>query len=135
MTCNSRLKGMRICLGGCRIRRLCRITHARQRLGHGEQLFVSRPVDVFFLSLSRLYCSSTSMSSEPPRINTTSLTHSRSPGCNSSTEIGIVYCNCGRNLKYKRSPTTFQKDNYDFNSITDYIIERNSSRGTKAWST
>ena len=35
--------------------------------------------------------------------------------CNSFTEIGIIYCSCGRNLKKSRSPTTFQKDNYDFN--------------------
>ena len=30
-----------------------------------------------------------------------------------------------------RSPTTFQKDNYDFNSILGYIIEKNSSRKAK----
>ena len=51
--------------------------------------------------------------------------------CNSFTEIGIIYCSCGRNLKTSRSPTTFQKDNYDFNSIPGYIIKKNSSRGPK----
>ena len=34
-------------------------------------------------------------------------------------------------LKTSRSPTTFQQDNYDFNSIPVYIIEKNSSRGPK----
>ena len=29
--------------------------------------------------------------------------------CNASTEIGIIYCGCGWNLKYSRSPTPFQK--------------------------
>ena len=28
------------------------------------------------------------------------------PDCNAFSEIGIIYCSCGRNLKYKRSPTT-----------------------------
>ena len=51
--------------------------------------------------------------------------------CNSVTDIAIIYCSCGRNLKYKRSPTTFQKDNCDFNSIPGYIIKKNSSRGPK----
>ena len=30
-----------------------------------------------------------------------------------------------------RSPATFQKDNYDFNSIPGYIIRKNTSRGPK----
>ena len=51
--------------------------------------------------------------------------------CNSLTEIGINYCSCGRSLKCKRSPTKFQQDNYDFNSIPGYIIKKNSSRGPK----
>ena len=51
--------------------------------------------------------------------------------CNSLTEIGIICCSCGRNLKKSRSPTTFQTDNYDFNSIPGYIIKKNSSRGPK----
>ena len=50
---------------------------------------------------------------------------------NSFTEIGIIYYSCGRNLKTSRSPTTFQRDNYDFNSILGYIIKKNSSRGPK----
>ena len=53
------------------------------------------------------------------------------PDCNSFTEIRIIYCSCGRNLRHKRSPTTFQKDSYDFNSIPGYIIKKNSSRGPK----
>ena len=51
--------------------------------------------------------------------NTTKL---QSPACNSFTEIGIIYCSYGRNLKYKRSPTTFRKDNFDYNSIAGCII-------------
>ena len=51
--------------------------------------------------------------------------------CNSFSEIGIFYCSCGRNLKYKRSPTTFEKDNDDFNLIPGYICKKNSSRGPK----
>ena len=53
------------------------------------------------------------------------------PDCNSFTEIGIIYRSCGRYLKYKRSPTPLQKDNYDFNSIPGHIIKKNSSRGPK----
>ena len=34
-------------------------------------------------------------------------------------------------MKYKRSPTTFQKDNYDFNSIPGCIIMKKSSAGPK----
>ena len=37
------------------------------------------------------------------------------PDCNSFAEIGIIYCSCGRNLKYKRSPTTTQMANCDKN--------------------
>ena len=40
--------------------------------------------------------------------------------CNSFTEIGIIYCSCGRNLKYKRSPTTIQKANNDYTSIPGF---------------
>ena len=36
-----------------------------------------------------------------------------------------------RNLKYKRSPATFQKTNCDFTSIPGFVIEKNSSRGQK----
>ena len=53
------------------------------------------------------------------------------PDWNSFTEIGIIYCSCGRNLKYKRSPTTTQKANCDFSSIPDFVIKKNSSRGQK----
>ena len=51
------------------------------------------------------------------------------PDCNSFTEIGIIYCSCGRNLKYKRSPITSQKANNDFSSIPGFVIKKNSSRG------
>ena len=53
------------------------------------------------------------------------------PDCNSFTEIGIIYCNCGRHLKYSRSPTTLQKTNCDFTSIPGFVIKKNSSRGPK----
>ena len=43
----------------------------------------------------------------------------------------IIYCSCGRYLKYSRSPTTLQKTNYDFTSIPDIVIKKNSSRGPK----
>ena len=49
------------------------------------------------------------------------------PGCNSFAEVGILYCRCGQNLKYNRSP----KPNLDCNSIDGYIIRKNSSRGPK----
>ena len=51
--------------------------------------------------------------------------------CNSFTEIGIICCSCGRNLKYKRSLTTNQKANNDFTSVPGYNIKKNSSRGPK----
>ena len=51
--------------------------------------------------------------------------------CNAFSEIGIIYCSCGRNLKYSRSPTTFQKTNCDFTSILGFVIKNNSSRGPK----
>ena len=44
------------------------------------------------------------------------------PDFNSFTEIGIIHCSCGRNLKYKRSPTTLQKTNSDFTSIPGFVI-------------
>ena len=53
------------------------------------------------------------------------------PDCNSFTEIGIIYCSCGRNLKYKRSPTTTQKANCDCTSIPGFVMKKNSSRGPK----
>ena len=46
-------------------------------------------------------------------------------------EIGIIYCSCGRNLKYSRSPTTAQKTNCDFTSIPGFVFKKNSSRGPK----
>ena len=46
------------------------------------------------------------------------------PHCNSFTEIGIIYCSCGRNLKCKRSPTTTQKAICDYSSIPRLVIER-----------
>ena len=49
------------------------------------------------------------------------------PDCKSFTEVGIIYCRCGRNLKYNRSP----KPNVDCNSIDGYIIRKNCSRGPK----
>ena len=51
------------------------------------------------------------------------------PDCNSFTEVGIIYGSCGRNLRYNRRPTPFQKDNLDCNSIDGYTIRKNSSRG------
>ena len=47
------------------------------------------------------------------------------------SEIGIIYCSCGRNSKYSRSPVTSQKTNCDFTSIPGFVIENNSSRGPK----
>ena len=44
--------------------------------------------------------------------------------CNSFTELGIIYCSCGRNLKYKRSPTPFQKTDCDFTSIPALSLRR-----------
>ena len=52
-------------------------------------------------------------------------------GCNAFSEIGIIYCSCGRNLKYSRSPTTILKTNCDFTSMPGFVIEKNSSRGQK----
>ena len=49
----------------------------------------------------------------------------------SSRKSGIIYCSCGRNLKYKRSPTTNQKANCDFTSIPGFVNKKNSSRGPK----
>ena len=53
------------------------------------------------------------------------------PDYNAISEIGIIYCSCGRNLKYKRSPTTFQKTNCYFTSIPSFVIKKNSRRGPK----
>ena len=44
--------------------------------------------------------------------------------CNAFSEIGIIYCSCGRNLKCKRNPTTLQKTNCDFTSFPDFVIRR-----------
>ena len=52
-------------------------------------------------------------------------------GCNAFSEIGIIYCSCGRNLKYSRSPTTILKTNCDVTSMPGFVIEKNSSRGPK----
>ena len=49
--------------------------------------------------------------------------------CNPFSEIGIFSSSCGRNLKYSRSPTTFQKTNCDITSIPGFVIKKNSSRG------
>ena len=49
------------------------------------------------------------------------------PDCKSFTEVEIISCRCGRNLKYKRSP----KPNLDCNSFDGNIIRKNSSRGPK----
>ena len=52
--------------------------------------------------------------------------------CNAFSEIGVIYCSCGRrNLKYKRTPTTIQKSNCDFTSIPGLVIKKKSSRGPK----
>ena len=51
--------------------------------------------------------------------------------CNSLTEMGIIYCSCGRSSKYKWSPTTNQKANCDYTSIPGFVIKKNSSRGPK----
>ena len=51
--------------------------------------------------------------------------------CNAFSKIGIIYCSCGRTLKYKRSPTTTQKANNDFSSIPGFVTKKNSSRGPK----
>ena len=53
------------------------------------------------------------------------------PDCNAFSEIRIVYCSYGRNLKYKRSPTTTQEANCDFTSIPGFVTKKNSSRGPK----
>ena len=53
------------------------------------------------------------------------------PDCNSFSEIGIIYCSCGRILKYPRSPTTSYKKNDGSTSIANLVIEKNSSRGSK----
>ena len=47
--------------------------------------------------------------------------------CKSSTEVGIIYCRCGRNRKYNRSP----KPNLDYNTIGGCIVKKNCSRGPK----
>ena len=53
------------------------------------------------------------------------------PDCNAFCEIGIIYCSCGRNLKYSRSPTTLRKTNCDFTSTPGFVTKKNSSRGPK----
>ena len=53
------------------------------------------------------------------------------PDCNAFSEIAIISCSCGRNLKYSRSPTKLQKTNCDFTSIPGFAIKKNSSRGAK----
>ena len=51
--------------------------------------------------------------------------------CDFFIEVEIIYCSCGRNLRYSRSPTLCQKDNLDFNSIDGSIIRKNSVRDKK----
>ena len=51
--------------------------------------------------------------------------------CNTFWEIGIIYCSCGGNLKYLRSPTTSLKNNCGFTSFRGLVIKKNSSRGAK----
>ena len=53
------------------------------------------------------------------------------PDCNAFSEIEIIYCSCGRNLKYSRSPATLQKTNCDFTSIPGFVNKKNSSQGPK----
>ena len=43
--------------------------------------------------------------------------------CKSFTEVGIIYCRCGRNLEYNLSP----KRNLDCNSIDGHVIRKNCS--------
>ena len=43
------------------------------------------------------------------------------PDCKSFAEVGIIYCRCGRKLKYNRSP----EQNLDCNSIDGHIIRKN----------
>ena len=49
------------------------------------------------------------------------------PDCKSLTEVGIIYCRCGRNLKYNRCP----EPNLDCHSIDGCIMRKNCSRGPK----
>ena len=53
------------------------------------------------------------------------------PDCNAFSDIGIIYCSCGRNMKYKRSPTTTEKAYCDSTSIHGFVIKKNSSRRPK----
>ena len=53
------------------------------------------------------------------------------PECNTHWDIELIYCSCGRNMKYSRSSTTFQQNNYDVTSIPGYVVKKNNSRGAK----
>ena len=53
--------------------------------------------------------------------------------CNASSEIGIIPCNCGRNLKYSRNPATLQKTNCDFTSIPGFVHQEEFQSRTKTW--
>ena len=55
------------------------------------------------------------------------------PDCNVFSEIGIIYCSCRRNLKFSRSPTTFQKTNCDFTSIPGFVSQEEFQSRTKTW--
>ena len=48
--------------------------------------------------------------------------------CNSFTEIGIIYCSCGRHLQYKRSPTTSHKANVNPCTYTQLLHAHFSAR-------
>ena len=51
----------------------------------------------------------------------------------SFSEIGIIYCSCGRNLMYSRSFTTLQKTNFDFTSILGFGHWEEFQSRTKTW--
>ena len=53
------------------------------------------------------------------------------PECNTYWETGIIYCNCGRNMKSSQGRTEFEQNNCDVTSIPGHVIEKNSSRGAK----
>ena len=53
------------------------------------------------------------------------------PDCNAYWEMGIIYCNCGRNVKFTRSPTEFDQNNRDVTSFPGNVIKKNRRRGAK----
>ena len=53
------------------------------------------------------------------------------PDCNAFSEIGIIYCSCGRKSKYSRSLTTLQKTECDLTFDPWLFIKKSSIRGPK----